>query len=543
MSDVSPEAPRPEGEAAPQSNPTPSPSPNTEPTPAPAAAPSAPSTTPTAGATAGGGAPESPAPKPRRVQIGRTGVVSGRAEPGYTETDRAIDAEMEQAMSAMPSSGFGTGSKPLKRQWDDELEAELQAALEGFDAKELESSAKRGPRRGDAAGGGSGGSRLVKVIAARGDAVFVDLGGKSEGIIPVAQFQELNRPIPAAGDLVEALPDRFDPSQGVMKLNLKGAVVEADWSNLKPGTVIEVRVTKTNKGGLDVEVNGIRGFLPISQVDLNRVEDGSEFLNQWLKVVVTEANERLKNLVVSRRQLLEQEREAIRAKTWAEIEEGQVRTGTVRSIKEFGAFVDIGGVDGLVHVSDVSWTRGANAKDFFKVGQELQVKILKIDRELGKVSLGMKQLLPSPWDDIHERYDVGDLAKGKVTRIMDFGAFVELEPGLEGLIHISEISRQRVNRVKDHLQEGQDVDVKILKIDTSARKIALSLREALEELAGAGEDGDSETAAEAGSGTSEGASDAASGSASAGAEAPKPERKVPLKGGLGRSGNLFGDPR
>ncbi len=187
---------------------------------------------------------------------------------------------------------------------------------------------------GQEEGSGSG-SRKGKVIGVRGRTVFVDLGAKSEGIVPVEQFG--TEPLPNAGDLIDVVVDHFDTEEGLLILSLKGAAVEADWSNLRKGLIVEARPTKVNKGGLEVLVDGIRGFLPIGQIDINRVEDASVYLNQKLRVVVTEANQREKNLVVSRRDLLEKEREELREQTWKALEEGQVRPGVIRSVKDFGA--------------------------------------------------------------------------------------------------------------------------------------------------------------------------------------------------------------
>jgi small subunit ribosomal protein S1 len=275
--------------------------------------------------------------------------------------------------------------------------------------------------------------------------------------------------------------------------------------------IVEARVTKTNKGGLEVDVDGIRGFLPISQIDVNRVEDASMFVNKRLRAIVTEANPREKNLVVSVRELIEKERAEQREKTWATLEEGQVRHGVVRSVKDFGAFVDIGGVDGLLHVGEMSWSRVSDVSGLFKVGQELDVKILRIDQEKKKLSLGLKQLTPSPWDEVEDKYDRGMTVKGKVTRLMDFGAFVEIEPGVEGLVHISELANNRIRRVSDVLKPDQEVEVRILKIEPEAKRISLSLRP-LPAQEAVPEEEEDETPPPA-----------------------KPVRKIPLKGGLGDS--------
>jgi small subunit ribosomal protein S1 len=243
--------------------------------------------------------------------------------------------------------------------------------------------------------------------------------------------------------------------------------------------IVEARVTDTNKGGLAVDVNGIRGFMPISQIDLYRVEDTQQFVNTRLRCHVVEVKASERNLVVSRRALLEKEREENREKLWQELAEGQVREGVVRSIRDFGAFVDLGGADGLLHVSEMSWTRVKDPGAIVKSGQTVKVVVLRIDRDRRKVSLGLKQLTASPWDDVGSKYPAGSVVKGKVTRLMDFGAFVELEPGVEGLIHISELAPQRVRRVGDIVQQDQEVQVMVLNVDVTQRRISLSLKAAL----------------------------------------------------------------
>ena len=296
-------------------------------------------------------------------------------------------------------------------------------------------------------------------------------------------------------------------------MRLKGAAIEASWENLRKGVIVEARGTKVIKGGLEVDVDGIRGFMPISQIDLSRVEDAAAYVNQKFKAIVTEANQREKNLVVSRRDLLEQERAEQREKTWAELEVGQVREGTVRSIKDFGAFVDLGGVDGLLPIGEMSWSRIQKVDDLVKTGDKVQVKVIKIDPVARKLTLGLKQLTPSPWEKAESKYPRGLMITGKVTKLMEFGAFVELEPGIEGLIHISELSPTRVRRVADIVQAGQEVEVRILKVEPDLKRIALSLLPAKGKETAAAEDDDEEDDETP--------------------TAPKPERKIPLKGGLG----------
>ncbi len=358
---------------------------------------------------------------------------------------------------------------------------------------------------------GKPGLRTGTVIGVRGKSIFVNLGGKSEGVLPVEQFEDTE--LPAAGSTIEVVVERFDPDEGIQILRRKGSAVEASWENLKRGIVVEARVTKVIKGGAEVNVNGIRGFMPISQIDLNRVEDAATYLNQKFKVIVTEANQREKNLVVSRRELLEQERAELRERTWKTLEEGQVREGVVRSVKGFGAFVNLDGVDGLLPIGEMSWSRVGKVNDVVRIGDKVTVKVLKIDRTAQKLTLGLKQLMPSPWENVTEKYPRGTMVKGKVTRTMDFGAFVELEPGVEGLIHISELSPTRVRRVADIVKPEQEVEVRILKVDPEEKKIALSL---LPDPRKAGAVPDEEADEEDET-----------------PRPPKPEPKVPLKGGLG----------
>jgi small subunit ribosomal protein S1 len=364
------------------------------------------------------------------------------------------------------------------------------------------------------------GTQKAKVVAIRGSSVFVDMGAKSEGVLPLDQFGDVP---PTVGQMLDVVFEKFDAKEGLLKVSLPNAAVEASWENLRTGVIVDVRVTKVLEGkGLEIEAGGIRGFMPISQIELDRVEDLKPYLNERLRSMVTEANRRERNLVVSRRSFLDKEREEKREKTWKELEEGQTRTGTVRSLKPFGAFVDLGGVDGLIPIGEMAWGRIKHPSEIVSLGMEVEVKILKLDRELNKVTLGLKQLKESPWDRIEDRFSVGEIVKGKVTRLMDFGAFVELESGLEGLIHISELSNKRVFRVKDFVSEGQDVDVKIVKIDHDTRRIGLSMRIEMPKLA------EPET--------EEGAEDDTP-------PATKPERKVPLKGGLGdRDPNPFAMP-
>jgi len=417
------------------------------------------------------------------------------SEPPAEQTVHSEPPEAEQPAETSPSEPAElpprpvrpTGKEPPRTRirLSEEEEREIEAALaELGDLDELAAAgAEAEAGQPEAAGTVTplepGQQRSGKVIAIHGDDIFVQLESKSEGVLPIDQFED--REPPAVGDSINVVVDRYDQLEGVWMLRLPRAAQEADWSSLQEGIIVEGRVTEANKGGLVLNINGIRAFMPASQVDLVRVENLSQFVGQTLKCQVTEVRRANRNLVVSRRALLEAEREEQRRRTWEELEEGQVRTGTVRNIQPFGVFVDVGGVDGLVPMSELSWVRVEDAHEVVSLGQEVQVKVLKVDRDAQRLTLGLKQLTASPWETFEQRYPMGATVTGRVTRIADFGAFVEIEPGVEGLVHISQLARHRVRRVRDVVQEGQEVRVRLMEIDPQARRLSLSIRAVLEE--------------------------------------------------------------
>jgi small subunit ribosomal protein S1 len=423
---------------------------------------------------------------PSAEQTPQTPVEQTQPEPTPPAPAAVPKPEREKPLRSAQNAGkvpslqqeqtYGFGKKIDA--FDEEMERQLQEAMGGLSDKDLYGGMEQRPAR-QARGKGKAeqGPRKGKVFRIHGQDVFIDLpGSRMQGVLPTTQFPE---GVPALGTEIEVHVEGVDNANGVLLLSRKGAAVEADWSSVAVGMIVEARVTAVNKGGLAVDVNGIRGFMPISQIDMFRVEDPAPLVNQRLLCMVTEVDVEERNLVVSRRALLEKEREEKREKLWQELEEGQVRQGIVRSVKDFGAFVDLGGADGLLHISEMSWTRVQDASTLVQPGLSIKVVVLKIDRERRKISLGLKQLTASPWDTITEKYHVGAIVSGRVSRLMDFGAFVELEPGIEGLIHISELAPQRVWRVSDIVQAGQEVQVKILTIDPDQRRIGLSLKAAL----------------------------------------------------------------
>ncbi|MFO0965331.1 MAG: S1 RNA-binding domain-containing protein [Gemmataceae bacterium] len=429
----------------------------------PPAATSAPTTAPAA-APADARKPGGPGGKPGRGGKGPKQFSGGMP-------NRRVAESVESLVSV---ERFAKG--PSLKDLDAEIEGDLEAAMSGFVGHENDIlSQPKKPAQAEQAAGDN--RKQAKIHSIRGADVFLEIpGGRSQAVMSLDQFPEGP---PKPGSMVDIEVEGYDRADGLILCRRKGAAQVADWSSVAAGMVVEGRVLETNKGGLAVDVNGIRAFMPISQIDLYRVERPEDYINQRLKCVVTEVNPEMRNLVVSRRELLEKEREELKEKTWAELQEGQIREGIIRSVREFGAFVDLGGVDGLIHVSDMSWTRVSDPTQVVQPGQKVKVVVLKIDREKRKIGLGLKQLQASPWDTIHERWHSLQVVTGKVTRTMEFGAFVELEPGVEGLIHISELARTKVWRVTDVVKPGQDVQVKILSIDPEQRRISLSLKAAI----------------------------------------------------------------
>ncbi len=370
---------------------------------------------------------------------------------------------------------FG-GLKPNNRELDAMIEEELNQAMTGFSVESTVAQTEN-IQKPQAAGTIPGQRRKGRIVGIHGKDVFVEVpGGRSQGVLPLQQFEGRT---PAMGEEVEFDVERYDPANGLLILTREGsAQMVTDWSSVAMHMIVEARITGTNKNktGLTVEVNGIKGFMPASQLDLYRVEDLEQFVNQRMKVQVVERDQEERNLIVSRRAVLERERAQKAEQFWTTIKEGEVRKGVVKSIKPFGAFVDLGGADGLIPASEFSWQRVNDLSEFVKLGQEVQVMVSRVDLEARKIGLSLKQLTTSPWDEFSERVKAGARVTGKVTRTADFGAFVEIEPGIEGLIHVSELSTQRIRRVRDVVTEGQSVNVEVLSVDVPSRRMSLSLK-------------------------------------------------------------------
>jgi len=313
-----------------------------------------------------------------------------------------------------------------------------------------------------------------RVVAVRRGDVFVELGSREQGIVPVEKFDEP----PQLGATLEVIVQRLNAEDGLYELTVPNAAVEVDdWADLHEGMLVEARVTGHNAGGLECEVNRLRGFIPISQVSLYRVDDLAQFVDQRFTCLVTEANPERRNLVLSRRAVLEREQQEARRELLDSLQPGQVHEGVVRKLVDFGAFVELGsGVDGLLHVSQLAWGRVEHPREVLTEGQTIKVKIEKVNRASGRISLAYRDLLQNPWTDAATKYPVNSVVHGKVANLMEFGAFVELEPGVEGLVHISELSHKRVWRTSDVLSKGQEIEVLVLSVDTEAQRISLSIR-------------------------------------------------------------------
>lgn len=375
-------------------------------------------------------------------------------------------------MSTEDNNGYESYRSPDHHDPGDSFDEELDDALGSLSLDSLMDL--------DVAPSASGvgeGVRRGQVIAIEGKDIFVDLGGKSQGVITVDQFQD--KALPHVGDVIEVTIEGYDSNDGLLLLSREGAVKAATWQQLRDGDIVEGRVTDHNKGGLSLDVNGIKAFMPISQVGFERIESDelARYVNQRLRCQVVEVRRAEHTIVVSRRNVLKMEQEQVRQQAFESIAEGQTVFGTVRTIMPYGAFVDIGGVDGLLHIGDMSHSRVEKPEDVVREGQQLELKVLKVDRETRKISLGLKQVMPDPWTEVEIKYAVDTVQTGRVTRLMNFGAFVELEPGVEGLVPMSEMSfERRIAHPREVLSEGQVVKVRIMKSDLALKRISLSIK-------------------------------------------------------------------
>ena len=322
------------------------------------------------------------------------------------------------------------------------------------------------------------------VVQITEDEVCVNVGYKSDGIVKKSDLSSTDVKV---GDEIEAEVVKVNDGEGNVLLSQKNIINRKAWEDIvakqEAGEFVEGVGKEAVKGGLLADVMGVRAFIPASQLSLRYVEKIDEFVGQTMTLKIIEIDKAKKRIVASRKQVLQVEEAARKKELWSTFEIGSIVKGTVRRLADFGAFVDIGGVDGLVHVTDLSWGRVKHPSDVVSVGQEIDVKILNVDPERERISLSYKQTQPRPWTVAGEKYPVGSVVEGKVVRITTFGAFVELEPGLDGLVHISQCALTRIAKVEDAVNVGDIVRVKVLDVNTEAKRISLSIREVLEDEA------------------------------------------------------------
>ncbi|HPF41512.1 MAG TPA: 30S ribosomal protein S1 [Phycisphaerae bacterium] len=318
-----------------------------------------------------------------------------------------------------------------------------------------------------------------KIIGISGNEVVVDVGLKSEGYVPVTEWDDPSEI--DAGDEIEVLLEALETDSGGLMLSKRKADRIRGWERLlsecKEGDKVEGKVMRKIKGGLLVDI-GVPVFLPASQVDTRRPGDVGHFIGKTIEAVVLKIDEARRNIVISRRKLIETERAAAKSKLMAEIEVGQIREGIVKNIADFGAFIDLGGIDGLLHITDMSWDRIGHPSEMLKIDQKVNIKVLNIDKEKEKIALGLKQTTENPWEKVGEKYPVGSKITGTVVNITPYGAFVRLESGIEGLVHISEMSwTRRINHPSEILQPDQDIEVVVLEIDKDKQEISLGIKQ------------------------------------------------------------------
>ncbi|MEE9614389.1 MAG: 30S ribosomal protein S1 [Thermodesulfobacteriota bacterium] len=320
------------------------------------------------------------------------------------------------------------------------------------------------------------------VVQISGDAVIVDIGYKSEGNVPIDEFlDEEGKPSVSVGDPVAVVVEGMQDRDGYVVLSKKRAAQMEVWEDIvescEKGTNLEGEIISRVKGGFHADIKGVVAFLPSSQVDLKPTRFPDKLIGERFEFRVLKYNKRKNNVIVSRRVILEKEREGLREKTLENLEEGAIVEGMVKNITDYGAFVDLGGIDGLVHLTDLSWGKVNHPSRILTVGDTINVKVLKFNKEEGKISLGLKQTLPDPWETAGEKYSPGSRVSGSVTNLTDYGAFVELEAGLEGLVHISEMSWTKLRHPSQKLKVGDRLEVMVLDVDPGARRISLGLKQ------------------------------------------------------------------
>jgi small subunit ribosomal protein S1 len=382
-----------------------------------------------------------------------------------------MDQTNQPPVPPTPPSGSGD-----RAALDAELMREIDEALGGMRLEDIVD--ERGGAPGRVPVRGERHMRVGTISRVRDGEVYIEFDPKRHGVCPLGQFETE----PKVGETFEFVEERFDPYEQLWVVSRRGATQKADWDNLAEGMVVEARCVGMNKGGLDMEVAHHKAFMPASQVDIRHIPDISIFLGEKFPVKVLEIRKEKGRMVVSRKACILEERARMRDKILEELEVGQTRTATITSVMQYGAFADLGGVDGLIHIGDLSHERVKDPGEVVKVGDVVEVRVLRIDRDAKppKIALGRKQTLADPGIGALSSLEVGATVTGRVTKLMDFGAFVEVAPGVEGLVHVSEIAHERIAAPAQVLRAGEVIQCKVLAIDTERKRISLSRKALLD---------------------------------------------------------------
>jgi small subunit ribosomal protein S1 len=428
-----------------------------------------------------GGATEndnSPAEGAEQQQQQSPAAASTNNEPSQASTSgaSASTASAPAASAPAPAATPSAAAQPSGAQEDDEDDAragggdqfDFGAILDQYEQEQAQF------QEGAVVKG------IVVGVTDRG--VMIDFGFKSEGVVPAEEFTENGELTVKRGDEVEVLVKTMESQEGVPILSRADAVRMRAWDDLdkayNEGTPVRGKIVERVKGGLRVDVDGVAAFLPGSQIDVRPVRNLDSFRNQEIEAKVIKLNRKRSNVVLSRKALMEEQNSGKKEETLGNLEEGIIVDGVIKNLTDYGAFVDLGGIDGLLHVTDMSWGRLQDPGDMFRVGENVQVKVLKFDRERERVSLGFKQLLPDPWESVDERFIIGSHVKGSVASVTDYGAFIELEPGIEGLVHVSEMSwSKRMKHPSKMVNIGDAVEAEVLGVDPKARRISLGMKQ------------------------------------------------------------------
>ena len=408
----------------------------------------------------------------------------------------------------------------LRQDLDEDLEEDFEAALAGLEVETLleQTSVIDQPIAPGAKVEGT-------VLSVGSDTAFIDLGNQRQGALQLSVLIEEGDEIPEVGQTVELSVGGRNEEDGLYEVApANRAVVVEDWSQLEVGMIIAARCTGANKGGLECDVAGIQGFMPMSLISPWRIESPEEMVGQTLESLVTEVVPQARRLVLSRRAVIEKQAADARSEMLETLEPGEKVEGIVRSIRDFGVFVDIGnGVEGLVHISQLSWERVGDPSELLEIGQHVHAMIKKVDSNTGKIGLSIRDLVESPWATADVKYSLGSTVRGTVSRIADFGAFVKLEPGIEGLLHVSELATRRIRSVSDVVSEGEQIECRVLSVDPAEQRLSLSLK-ALTKTSHDEDLSDQEN------------------DESVGPEKPRKKKNVTLKGGIGgqSEGDRFG---